>query len=117
MMRPNRHLIQRAAWVVPVVLLLFWFVIHFFEWYRVQVIADPHDLAQYPFGSSEGPIDGDPKYQSVETYARAMLRAWIPCIPLVAMFIAGGRKKSSGTIFAAYLALAIIILAGVGNVL
>lgn len=104
-------------WLVPAILLIVLFALCFFEWFRVHIIADPRDLAQYPFGSTEGPIEGDTKYQSVETYTQAMLHTWVTSIALALVFVVGGWRKSSRLIVGAYLALAIVVGMGFPNAL
>jgi len=83
------------------VLTLFFACTFLYEWFTIGVIANPSDIAQYPFGSEEAMSGGGWYYLNASLYARAMLTSSIIfLIPLLAFGSAIIKRTNISTIVA-----------------
>ncbi len=96
-------------WVVPLVVLLAVAVIQFSEWWKIGVVADPREIARYPFGA-EGPVAGNPAYESPDAYARHALWGWVSCVVLAGIFAFAGLRHSIPLLCFGYISLVIAFL-------
>jgi hypothetical protein len=107
-----------AGKILPGLLVaLFFTFIGIGEWCRVGVVANPNDIAHYPF-SSEGPVAGVWYYQKPELYASHSLVTALLMVPALVGLVIAVRRRTTASIVVAYglILLGIIAISVISNI-
>ena len=105
---PRNYTLLLTSWL-PVLALLSFALLMLSEYWAVGIEASPDTLAQYPFGA-EGPIAGNPAYESPEAYASSCLSRVLVSLFLCVPFAVGFLKQSKRVLAVGYSLFLIAII-------
>ena len=108
----DKDKLNLVSWVLPLIVLVSLVVFQFSEWWTIGIVADPVEIAKYPFGA-EGPVAGHPAYKSAEAYADRSLRGWVSCSLIAGLFVAARLRRSKPLLWIGYVSTAMAFLISV----